>query len=97
MLFLFAHMLTKRVSIIEAYTFKFEVYFLLSSLRPSLIVLSQYRRISGTEVIVPIMSLGEDMEKLSLGDGAHSKDPFLLANAQGRLPTLKDVKKSLKV
>jgi hypothetical protein len=43
------------------------------------------------------MSLGEDMEKLSLGDGAHSNDPILLASAQGHLPSFKDVKKSLKV
>lgn len=58
----------------------------------------QYRRIAGTDVVVPIMSLGEDLEKLSLGDGGHSsKDPILLASAEGRLPTFKDVKKSLKV
>lgn len=37
------------------------------------------------------------MEKLSLCDGDSSKDPILLASAEGRLPTLKDVKKSLKV
>jgi meiosis-specific protein len=43
------------------------------------------------------MSLGEDMKKLSLGDGERSKDPILLASVEGRLPTLKDVKKSLKV
>jgi len=51
----------------------------------------------GTEVVVPIMSLGEDLEKLCLGDGGHPKDPILLASAEGRLPTFKDVKKSLKV
>ncbi|KAF8503402.1 HORMA domain-containing protein [Russula emetica] len=56
----------------------------------------EYRRIAGTDVVVPIMSLGEDLEKLSLGDGGHSKDPILLASAEGRLPTFKDVKKSLK-
>jgi meiosis-specific protein HOP1 len=43
------------------------------------------------------MSLGEDLKKLSLGDGGYSKDPILLASAEGRLPTFKDVKKSLKV
>ena len=59
--------------------------------------MSQYHRIEGTEVVVPIMSLGEDMEKLCLGDGGHSEDPILLASAEGRLPTFKDVKKSLKV
>ena len=43
------------------------------------------------------MSLGEDMKKLSLGDGGYSKDPMVLAGAAGSLPTFKDVKKSLKV
>ncbi|KAH9996849.1 HORMA domain-containing protein [Russula vinacea] len=56
----------------------------------------EYCRIAGTEVIVPIVSLGEDLKKLSLGEGGYSKDPILLASAEGRLPTFKDVKKSLK-
>jgi hypothetical protein len=43
------------------------------------------------------MSLGEDLEKLTLGDEGHSKDPILLASVEGALPTFKDVKKSLKV
>ncbi|KAN0140777.1 DNA-binding protein [Lactarius tabidus] len=55
----------------------------------------EYRRIEGTDVVVPIMSLGEDMKKLSLGDGG-SKDPTVHASAAGSLPTFKDVKKSLK-
>ena len=58
---------------------------------------SKYRRIAGTDVVVPIMSLGEDMKKLTLGDGGYSKDPIMLASDAGRLPTFKDVKKSLKV
>ncbi len=37
------------------------------------------------------------MKKLSLGDGGYSKDPIMLTSAAGRLPTFKDVKKSLKV
>ncbi|KAH9001111.1 HORMA domain-containing protein [Lactarius akahatsu] len=57
----------------------------------------EYRRIAGTDVVVPIMSLGEDMKKLSLGNGGYSKDPITLASAVGRLPTFKDVKRSLKV
>jgi hypothetical protein len=58
---------------------------------------SQYRRIEGTDVVVPIMSLGEDMKKLSLGDGGCSKGSMVHASAAGSLPTFKDVKKSLKV
>lgn len=60
-------------------------------------VLFKYCRIAGTDIVVPIMSLGEDMKKLTLGDRGYSKDPFVLASAAGRLPTFKDVKKSLKV
>jgi hypothetical protein len=95
--FIFVQALTKHVSIIEAYTFNFEVYFPPSFPCLPLIVLSQYRRIAGTEFVVPIMSLGEDLKKLSLVDGGYSKDPILLASTEGRLPTFKDVKKSLKV
>jgi hypothetical protein len=94
--FLFISGLTKLFSIIEAYTFNFEVYFSVDFLSLPLTISSQYRRIAGTDVVVPIMSLGEDLEKLSLGDGGHSRDPILLASAEGRLPTFKDVKKSLK-
>ncbi|KAI0256862.1 HORMA domain-containing protein, partial [Lactifluus subvellereus] len=74
-------------NIVEAYTFNFEAYYL---------SFFYYRRLEGTEVVVPIMSLGEDMKNLSLGDGEYSMDPILLASAEGRHPTLKDVKKSLK-
>jgi meiosis-specific protein HOP1 len=42
------------------------------------------------------MSLGEDMKKLSLGDGGCSKGSMVHASAAGSLPTFKDVKKSLK-
>lgn len=73
------------------------LYFLSSLLGQSLTALSQYRRIAGTDVVVPIMSLGEDLEKLTLGDGGRSKDPILLASVEGGLPTFKDVKRSLKV
>ena len=93
---IFLCLLTKWISIIEAYTFNFEVRFLSFLLGLSLTALSQYRRIAGTDVVVPIMSLGKDLEKLTLGDGDHSKDPVLLASVEGRLPTFKDVKRSLK-
>ncbi|KAI0306419.1 HORMA domain-containing protein [Multifurca ochricompacta] len=50
----------------------------------------EYRRIAGADVTVPIMSLGEDLRKLSLGDGDDSQDPILLASVEGRLPTFRD-------
>ncbi|KAI9446297.1 HORMA domain-containing protein [Lactarius indigo] len=56
----------------------------------------EYQRIAGTDIVVPIMSLGDDLKKLSLGEGGYSKDPIMLASAAGRLPTFKDVKRSLK-
>ena len=44
------------------------------------------------------MSLGKDMAMLSLGNGDYSKNPDMVhASPAGRLPTFKDVKKSLKV
>jgi meiosis-specific protein HOP1 len=58
---------------------------------------SQYRRIAGTDVVIPIMSLGQNMANLSLGDGGSFKDPMVLSSAAGCLPTSKDVKKDLKV
>ncbi|VDB82853.1 unnamed protein product [Peniophora sp. CBMAI 1063] len=55
-----------------------------------------YVRVPGTSTVVPIMSLGEDMSKMKLHDGAASRDPVVRAIAQSRVPTLADVKRSLK-
>jgi hypothetical protein len=41
------------------------------------------------------MSLGDDLDKMSLKDSA--KDPVEKAARKGKAPTLKDVKKSVKV
>ncbi|CAK5265207.1 unnamed protein product, partial [Mycena citricolor] len=50
----------------------------------------QYHKLPGTNTMVPIMSLGETLDKMSL------KDPVVQAAQQGKAPTLKDVKKSVK-
>ncbi|KZV65910.1 DNA-binding protein [Peniophora sp. CONT] len=55
-----------------------------------------YVRVPGTDTVVPIMSLGEDMSKMKLHDGVASRDPVVRAIAQSRVPTLADVKRSLK-
>ena len=42
------------------------------------------------------MSLGEDIANMKLHDGAAPRDPVVRAIAQSRVPTLADVKRSLK-
>ncbi|KZT09612.1 HORMA-domain-containing protein [Laetiporus sulphureus 93-53] len=67
-------------NIVEAYTFSFE-----------------YHKISGTDVVVPVMSLDADLEKLSISGGKiKGIDPVTDASRHGRIPTLGDVKRSLK-
>lgn len=43
------------------------------------------------------MTLGDDLMKMSLSDAQSSKDPVSAATKTGRVPTLGEVKKSLKV
>ncbi|KAJ7811429.1 HORMA domain-containing protein [Mycena olivaceomarginata] len=53
-----------------------------------------YHTIPGTDTVIPVMSLGDDLDKMSLKDSA--KDPVEKAARKGKAPTLKDVKKSVK-
>jgi hypothetical protein len=53
--------------------------------------LSQYFEVPGTGVKVPVMSLGEDLMKMSLDD------PFHAPKKPVKPPTLGEVKKSLRV
>ncbi|KAJ7481133.1 HORMA domain-containing protein [Mycena galericulata] len=53
-----------------------------------------YHTIPGTGTVIPIMSLGDNMGKMSLKESA--KDPVVQAAKKGKAPTLKDVKKSVK-
>ncbi|KAJ6531207.1 HORMA domain-containing protein [Mycena capillaripes] len=53
-----------------------------------------YHTIPGTDNAIPVMSLGENLDKMSLKESA--KDPVLLAAKKGKAPTMKDVKKSVK-
>ncbi|KAJ7286365.1 HORMA domain-containing protein [Mycena rebaudengoi] len=53
-----------------------------------------YHKVPGTETVIPIMSLGDDLDKMSLRDSTN--DPVAQAARKGKPPTLKDVKKSVK-
>ncbi|PFH54173.1 hypothetical protein AMATHDRAFT_135603 [Amanita thiersii Skay4041] len=67
-------------NIVEAYTFNFH-----------------YHTIPGTNSVVPILSLGEDLQKMSLrGQNQRNEDPVTSAILKGRVPTLKEVKRSVK-
>ena len=48
-------------------------------------------------MITPVMTLGAELHHLSLADKQNARDPMAQALAEKRLPTLGDVKRSLKV
>ncbi|KIJ17008.1 hypothetical protein PAXINDRAFT_113249 [Paxillus involutus ATCC 200175] len=54
----------------------------------------QYHRVPGTNIVVPIMSLGDQLSKMSLG--RTGGDPMADALKRGKPPTLGEVKRSLK-
>ncbi|EMD38181.1 hypothetical protein CERSUDRAFT_104791 [Gelatoporia subvermispora B] len=64
-------------------------------LRSFIFAIYLYYKVPGTDTTVPIMSLGEDLMKLSLG-GKATVDPVSTANKAGTVPTLGEVKRSLK-
>ncbi|KAM6500352.1 HORMA domain containing protein [Amanita muscaria] len=53
----------------------------------------QYHTVHGTDTVVPILTLGNDLQKMSLN---RHKDPVAEATLKGKVPTLKEVKKSVK-
>jgi meiosis-specific protein len=79
-------------SIVEAYTFNFNVISA-SSLIIRYAYLLQYHNIPGTDTIVPIMSFNEPSAKAS----GRKNDPMMEAVRQGKTPTLGEMKKSVKV
>lgn len=90
---LFSLKLPLYISIVEAYTFNFQVnYIIPSSIYTFLIQLSstQYHTIPGTDTTIPIMTLGEQKK-------GGPRDPVTEAGKKGQAPTLRDVKKSVKV
>ncbi|KAH7923473.1 hypothetical protein BV22DRAFT_1169347 [Leucogyrophana mollusca] len=54
-----------------------------------------YQALPGTNIIVPIMSLGDQLSNMSLGTMKRA-DPVADAMKRGKMPTLGEVKKSLK-
>jgi hypothetical protein len=61
------------------------------------LTLEKYHTVQGTDIVVPIMSLDDDFEKMSLGATGDPTDPVAAASKLGRKPTLKEVKRSVKV
>lgn len=57
----------------------------------------QYHKLPGTDTTIPIMSLGEDLMKMSLKSSSKPADPAAEASKIGKTPTLGEVKRSLKV
>lgn len=58
----------------------------------------QYHTVPGTDTVIPIMSLGDGLQKMNLKDKCRREDdPVADAAKRGKVPTLKDVKKSVKV
>ncbi|KAI6150632.1 HORMA domain-containing protein [Pisolithus tinctorius] len=55
----------------------------------------RYHKVPGTNTVVPILSLGDQLSKLSLGY-ARSEELMAKSLKQGKLPTLGEVKRSLK-
>lgn len=76
-------------SVVESYTFNFSVSQM--SRYRALLTFFQYFEVPGTGVKIPMMTLGEDLMKMSLSDrdAVTSKSP--------KPPTLGEVKKSLRV
>ncbi|KAJ4478474.1 HORMA-domain-containing protein [Lentinula aciculospora] len=52
----------------------------------------QYHTIAGTDTVIPLMSLSDDLRRMSL----RGKDPIAEAARRGATPTLRDVKRSVK-
>ncbi|KAF8809119.1 hypothetical protein BYT27DRAFT_7095073 [Phlegmacium glaucopus] len=58
----------------------------------------QYHTLPGSDLSIPVMSLGEDLENLSVDQKSKNiEDPVAKAIRSGKAPTVKDVKMSLKV
>jgi meiosis-specific protein HOP1 len=53
----------------------------------------KYYNVPGTDTVVPILSLGDNLQRMSLKE----KDPVTEAVLKGNAPTLREVKRSVKV
>ncbi|KAM5531726.1 hypothetical protein V8D89_014575 [Ganoderma adspersum] len=56
----------------------------------------QYYKVPGSNETVPVMTLGEEMDRLSLSSSTLAQDPVAKATKMGKTPTLGEVKRSLK-
>ncbi|KAI0707776.1 HORMA-domain-containing protein [Earliella scabrosa] len=55
-----------------------------------------YCEVPGTTEVVPVMTLGDEMMNLSLSGSRQVQDPVAEATKRGKVPTLGEVKRSLK-
>lgn len=58
---------------------------------------AQYYEVPGTGTIVPVLSLDDQLKNMSLRGKPATKDPIAVATMNGRAPTLREVKESLRV
>ncbi|KAJ2929981.1 hypothetical protein H1R20_g7105, partial [Candolleomyces eurysporus] len=56
----------------------------------------KYHTIPGTDAAIPIMSLGEDLQRMSIDGSKRPVDPVAEAIQMGRVPTMREVRKSVK-
>jgi hypothetical protein len=89
------------VSIVEAYTFNFHVIvvpWIEYYVTDIPLYFCQYHTIPGTSMVVPIMSYGNRLQKTPSRDTRRlNGDPVAEAILNGKVPTLRDVKRSVKV
>ncbi|KAG1741980.1 HORMA domain-containing protein [Suillus lakei] len=71
-------------SIVEAYTFNFHSTKWMTD--------GQYHKLPGSDTVIPIMTLGDQLSKMSLA----RPDPVSEALKKGKMPTLGEVKRSVK-
>ena len=57
----------------------------------------QYYRVPGSDVVLPMMSLGDGHKSFSKHSRQNNEDPIATAIKKGKAPTLRDVKLSVKV
>ena len=63
-----------------------------------MLIPSQYHTLPGSDITIPVMSLGKGLEKLPTDPKSRDiEDPVAKAIRNGKAPTIRDVKMSLKV
>lgn len=82
------------LSIVEAYTFNFRVSAGNFPTLKSIDGRPKYHKAHGSDSVVPILTFGDDLQR---SNKVAQDDPITEAAKKGLNPTLRDVKKSVKV